>query len=94
MLCVCVPQMNPGLTCAQTRLMLRQGALPLPEWGWTLILIGSALGLLSVLFAAAKSYSLQEGVGEPEQMGTHRYDQLGVPGGDQTPDALVRDGGS
>lgn len=50
--------------------------------------------LLSVLFAAAKSHSLQEGVREAEQRGGHRHDQLGVPGGSQAPDALVRGGGS
>lgn len=73
-----VAQMNPVLTCAQTRLVLRQGALPVPGWGWTLSLSASAPELLSVLFAAAKSHSLQRGVREPEQMGTHR---VGVPGG-------------
>lgn len=85
-----VPQMNPVLTCAQTRLVLRQGALPAPGWGCTLILTGSVRELLSVLFAA-KSHSLQEGVREPEEMGGHRHDQLGVP---DRVRHLVRGGGS
>lgn len=89
-----IPQMNPVLTCVQRRLVSRQRALPVPGWGWILILTGSVWELLSILFAAAKSHSLQEGVREPEQMRGHRHDRLGVPGGGQVPDALVRCGGS
>lgn len=85
----CTPNESCAHLCSD-KARVEAGGSASPRMGVQLILTGSVRELLSVLFAA-KSHSLQEGVREPEEMGGHRHDQLGVP---DRVRHLVRGGGS